>query len=503
MIGGFTMRRITLTGLLVLALVGAGLTIASVQSPNSSIRATGVVAVAQSGDADQAIAESGASAVKQAIAAVGPAVVRVDVTGVVSSAMFDYLDDPFFRQFFGTPVPDEEDQVVHAVGSGFVITYGSDKYILTNAHVVADATAIQVVDSTGKSWDAEVVGADDVVDVAVLRVAGDASSLASVALGDSDAVEVGDWAIAFGNPLGLSYTVTLGIVSAMGRDLAKPEGAGTFYNLIQTDAAINPGNSGGPLVNARGEVIGISTMITRSSGSGVTIEGINFAIPINNVKNVLDDLVESGEVARGWLGVKIGDVTPAAAETFGIDPNLKGAFVTGVFPGDPADLAGIQVEDVITRVGDTTVSSAEDVSLAVGALPVGAIVEIGLVRDGQSLVVQATLGRRPSEQALVDYSGATPGAASEAAFGITVGPITEVMAHQLGLNSTEGVVIMEIASGSRAERAGLDSGDVILGVNRQAIDSVEAWDATVGSLSASGQVTLTVFRSGRLVFVAL
>jgi serine protease Do len=289
----------------------------------------------------------------------------------------------------------------------------------------------------------------------------------------------------------------------MGRDLAKPEGAGTFYNLIQTDAAINPGNSGGPLVNARGEVIGISTMITRSSGSGVTIEGINFAIPINNVKNVLDDLVESGEVARGWLGVKIGDVTPAAAETFGIDPNLKGAFVTGVFPGDPADLAGIQVEDVITRVGDTTVSSAEDVSLAVGALPVGAIVEIGLVRDGQSLVVQATLGRRPSEQALVDYSGATPGAASEAAFGITVGPITEVMAHQLGLNSTEGVVIMEIASGSRAERAGLDSGDVILGVNRQAIDSVEAWDATVGSLSASGQVTLTVFRSGRLVFVAL
>jgi serine protease Do len=235
----------------------------------------------------------------------------------------------------------------------------------------------------------------------------------------------------------------------------------------------------------------------------VTIEGINFAIPINNVKNILDDLVESGKVERGWLGVKIGDVTAAAATALDIDPNLKGALVTSVFPGDPADLAGIKARDVITRVGEKTVTSAEDLSLAVGALTVGTTVDVELVRDGQVLVVQATLDKRPSEEDLVDYSGKTSGTASEAAFGITVGPITEVMAHQLGLNSTEGVVIMEIASGSRAERAGLDSGDVILGINRRAIDSVEAWDAAVGSIGENGQVTLTVFRSGRLVFVAL
>jgi serine protease Do len=495
------MRRITLIGLLVLVLVGAGLTIAWVRSPDSFVRATGVAAVAQSGDLNQAITDSGQNAVKQAIAAVGPAVVRVDVTLAASSSMSDLLNDPLFRQFFGTPSPNQQE--TKAVGSGFVILYGTDKYVLTNAHVVADANSIQVVDSAGTTWDAEVVGADDVVDVAVLRVVGDVSSLASATLGDSDAVEMGDWAIAIGNPLGLSYTVTLGIVSAIGRDMRKPDGAGTFYNLIQTDAAINPGNSGGPLVNSRGEVIGINTMITRSTGSGVTIEGINFAIPINSVKGVLTQLVEDGKVRRGWLGVAIGDVTAASAEATGIDPNLKGALVTRIFPGDPADVAGIKLIDVITRIGETVVASAEDVSLAVGGLAVGATVEIELVREGQTLVVQATLGERPSEADLADYTGKTTDAASVAPFGITVGPITEVVATQLGLNSTEGVVIMEIASGSRAERAGLTPGDVVLGVNRKAVESVDAWNAAIASIGTDGQIVLTVFRAGRLGFVTL
>jgi serine protease Do len=496
------MRRITLVGLLVLVLVGAGLTIAWVRSPDSFVRATGIAAVAQSGDLNQAIADSGQSAVKQAIAAVGPAVVRVDVILAASSSMSDLLSDPHFRQFFGTPSPSQRE--TEAVGSGFVISYGTDKYVLTNAHVVADANSIEVVDSAGTTWDAEVVGADDVVDVAILRVVGDASSLTSATLGDSDTVEMGDWAIAIGNPLGLSYTVTLGIVSAIGRDMAKPDGAGTFYNLIQTDAAINPGNSGGPLVNSRGEVIGINTMISRSTGSGVTIEGINFAVPINSVKSVLGQLVESGKVRRGWLGVGIADVTAASAEATGIDPNLKGALVTRVFPGDPADVAGIQLVDVITRIGETVVASAEDVSLAVGGLAVGITVEIELVREGQTLVVQATLGERPSEADLADYQGKTTTASESAAsFGMTVGPITEVMAGQLGLNSTEGVVIMEIASGGRAERAGLTPGDVILGVNREAVESVDAWNAAIASIGADEQITLTVFRAGRLGFITL
>jgi len=497
------MRKITFIGLLVLVLVGTGLTIAWVRSPDALVRATGIAAVAQSSSVDQAITDSGQNAVKQAIAAVGPAVVRVDVMVAASSSMSGLLSDPFFRQFFDTPSPSQRE--TEAVGSGFVISYGTDKYVLTNAHVVADANSIEVVDSAGTTWDAQVVGADDVVDVAVLRVVGDASSLASATLGDSDTVEMGDWAIAIGNPLGLSYTVTLGIVSAVGRDMRKPDGAGTFYDLIQTDAAINPGNSGGPLVNSRGEVIGINTMISRSTGSGVTIEGINFAIPINSVKGVLTQLVEDGQVRRGWLGVRIDNMTAADAEATGIDPNLKGALVTRVFPGDPAAVAGIQVGDVIIRIGDAVVASAEDVSLAVGGLAVGTPIEIELVRAGQPLIVQAILGERPSEDDLATYQGKTTTTESESAasFGMTVGPITEIVAGQLGLNSTQGVVIMEIASGSRAERAGLTAGDVVLGVNRRAVESVDAWNAAIASIGTEEQIVLTVFRAGRLGVVAL
>ncbi len=497
------MRRITLVGLLVLVLVGAGLTVAWVRSPNSFVRATGVAAAAQSSNVDQTISDSGNSAVKQAIAAVGPAVVRVDVMTTLDASTSSLYNDPLFRQFFGTPLPNQ--QPTEAVGSGFVIAYGTDKYVLTNAHVVASADSIKLIDSAGKTWDAEVVGADDVVDVAVLRVKGDTGSLATATLGDSAAVETGDWAIAIGNPLGLSYTVTMGIVSATGRDMAKPDSAGTFYDLIQTDAAINPGNSGGPLVNSRGEVIGINTMITRSTGSGVTVEGINFAIPINSVKAVLAQLVENGAVKRGWLGVGVGDVTSESATAVGIDPNLKGALVTRIFAGDPADVAGIQPKDVITRVGSTVINSASDVSQAVGALAAGATVEIELVRGSQTLVVSATLGERPSEADLADYAGkgTTTGDATATALGMTVGPITEVVAGQLGLNSSKGVVIMELARGGRAERAGLSAGDVILGVNQQSIDSVSAWSAVVASLGADEQITLTVFRAGRLGFVTL
>ncbi len=493
------MRKITLIGLLALVLVGAGLSIAWVRSPNVPVRATGIAAVAQSSNANDSITTSGNSAVKEAIAAVGPAVVRVDVTATVDSS--DLFSDPFFRQYFGTP----QSQETQGVGSGFVIAYGAEKYVLTNRHVVIDADSIEVVDPNGKSWEAEIVGSDDVVDAAVLRVKGDTTELPTATLGDSASVETGDWAIAIGNPLGLSYSVTLGIVSATGRDISKPDSAGTFYNMIQTDAAINPGNSGGPLVNAEGQVIGINTMITRSTGTGVTVEGINFAVPINSVKAILTQLVERGEVKRGWLGVSIGDVTAASAEATGVDPNVKGALVTRVFAGDPADQAGIRVTDVITRVGATPVKEAADVSLAVGALSAGTVVEIEFVRNGESHVVNVTLGERPSEAELADYgsSGTSAPGSTSSEIGVTVGAITDVIATQLGLNSTEGVVIMEIASGGRADRAGLSVGDVILGVNQQSVDSVEAWDAAIGSLGANEQVTLTVLRGGRLAFVSL
>ncbi len=495
------MRRFTLVGVLVLVLVGAGLTVAWVRSPSVFVRATGVAAVAQSADLNQSVTDSGTSAVKQAIAAVGPAVVRIDVTVQVDATSSELLNDPFFRQYFGQP----QDRESEGVGSGFVIAYGDDKYVLTNGHVVADATSIRLVDTAGEEWEAVVVGADDVVDVAVLRVVGDAASLQAAVLGDSDGVEVGDWAIAFGNPLGLSYTVTMGIISALGRDLAKPDGAGVFYNLIQTDAAINPGNSGGPLVNARGEVIGINTMITRATQTGIAVEGINFAVPINSVKAILTQLVETGSVKRGWLGIGLANINAETAAAVGIDPKMKGAIVSRVFRGDPADVAGIQVEDVIVRIGNTAIRSAEDVSQTIGGLPVGASVEMEIVRGGDHLVVTAILGERPSEADLANYQGqAAPDANQvETYFGLTVGAITETIAGQLGLNSTEGVVIMDVARDSRAGRSGLSTGDVILGLNQREIASVDAWNAAAAAVGSDGAVTLTIYRNGRLAFVTL
>ncbi len=497
------MRRSTLVAVLALVLVGAGLTVAWVSTPHLAVGTSGVAAVAQSGSADDAITDSGQSAVKRAIAAVGPAVVRVDVVSDVRDNLSELFSDPLWRRYFG--VPDTSERESQGVGSGFAISYGEDKYVLTNAHVIEGAKTITLVDAAGDTWDAEVVGADDVVDVAVLRIHGATDDLATVVLGDSDLVETGDWAIAIGNPLGLSYTVTMGIISATGRDMAKPDRRGTFYDLIQTDAAINPGNSGGPLANARGEVIGINTMIARSTGAGVAVEGINFAVPINNVKAILNQLVESGEVKRGWLGVGIETVDADNAAAAGVTPDQPGAVVKRLFAGDPAERAGILVDDVIVRIGETTIEEAADVSQAVGRLTAGTTVEIGLLRGGQPLTVSVTLTERPSEAELANYTGSAgaSGEAAQAAFGMSVGPITDVVARQLGLNSTEGVVIMEVARGGRAEQAGLHAGDIVLGVDQQAIDSVETWNSVVGSLGADDIVTLTVFRNGRLAIVRL
>jgi serine protease Do len=503
------MRKVLWGGLLAVVLVAAGLTVAWIQSPEAPIQVTSIPAVAQDASAsptaslNQTIAESGQAAVKQAIAMVAPAVVRVDVTGTISvtNPSSDFFNDPFFQRFFGIPNTTPQSQETQSVGSGVVIAYGGEKLVLTNAHVIDGADTIKVTDPAGDQWNASVVGKDELLDVAVLRIDGDTSDLATASLGDSDAIEIGDWAIAIGNPLGLSYSVTMGIISAVNRDIPKPSGVGSYNNLIQTDAAINPGNSGGPLVNALGEVVGINTIIARTASDGVAIEGINFAVSINGVKDVLSQLVETGSVSRGWLGVSVGDITPQSAAQFGIDPNQTGALVAQVFPGDPADVAGIAAGDVIVRIGDQTIESADDVVRIVGLLSVGKTVEIEVARDGGTQVFDVTLEERPSEEALVNYQGKTPETESTVAFGLTVGPITDIMAQHLGLNSTEGVVIMGVAAGSPADNAGLVDGDIILEVNRQAVADVDAWNTIVSSLDSTARVSLTVLRDGQIGFV--
>ncbi len=516
------MRKMMRIGVVIALLVGAGLTLVWIDQSDGKLAMQTPAAIAQedasspSTTADdppaeqtatinQAITDSGQSAIKAAIAAVGPAVVRIDVTGTVETAtsISELFNDPFFERFFGTPNEQPQERTTQSLGSGFVILYEGEKLVITNQHVIEDADTIEVSDNEGDSWTATVVGSDDVLDVAVLRLEGDTSTLPTASLGDSDAVELGDWAIAIGSPLGLSYTVTMGIISAKDRDIEKPSGVGNFTNLIQTDAAINPGNSGGPLVNATGQVIGINTMIARNSSTGVSIEGINFAVAINGVKDVLEQLVQSGEVQRGWLGVQHTEITKDSAEAFGIDPTLEGTLVVSVFPGDPADLAGIRAGDVITRVGDTAIEDSDALNRTVGLLSAGTTIDFTLIRDGETVTVSVTLGLRPSEEELLTYQGQSP-ASNDASFrGITVGPLSVIIARQLGLNSTDGVVIMDVATGSRAEEAGLSEGDIILEIDHVAVASVDAWDTAISSLDADEDVTFTVFRNGSLRFIVV
>ncbi len=509
------MKRVALIAVLLVFLVGTGLTVAWIghdsgqlvlQTPVASAQDTGSTTndtATQNTSLNQAITDSGQSAIKNAIAAVGPSVVRVDVSGTVqvSNPFSDLFNDPFYQRFFGTPNQQQQRQQIQAVGSGFAILFNGEKLVITNQHVIANADTITVTDINGDTWDATVVGSDDVLDVAVLRLQGDTTPLATATLGNSDNVELGDWAIAIGSPLGLSQTVTMGIISATNRDIEKPSGVGTYTDLIQTDAAINPGNSGGPLVNAAGQVIGINTMIARSTSDGISVEGINFAISINGITNILPGLIETGSIQRGWLGVQHTAITSDSASTYGIDPNQTGTLVVSVFPGDPADVAGIQEGDVIVQVGDTPITNSDDLNTAIGALTAGTTVDIGIIRAGQPMTLSVTLGLRPSEAELATYQG--QGQSSGAFRGITVGAISTIIAQQLGLNSTDGVVIMSVQSDSAADQAGLAEGDVILEIDHQEVASVDDWNTMVSGLNDSSAVTLTIYRNGRLGFVVV
>jgi len=500
------MRKSLLIGTLAVVMLATGLTVAWVNAPDGQLTVASSVAVAQTVETNQAITNSGSAAVKAAIQRAGPAVVRIDVTGTVtvSDTFSDLFDDEFFRRFFQFDETPEEQETA-SLGSGVVFEYAGEKLVLTNEHVIDDADTIELTDINGNVYSASVIGTDDLLDVAILRVDGDASALVAATLGDSDAIEIGDWAIAIGNPLGLSYTVTMGIISAVDRDIAKPSGVGTYWDLIQTDAAINPGNSGGPLVNAAGEVIGINTLIARTSAAGVSIEGINFAIALNGVLDILDQLVETGAVSRGWLGVQVADVTVDTVESFGVDPDTPGAVIAHVFSGDPADVAGIEVGDVVTRIDDVAIASSDDLVSEIAKAGAGTQVEIEVVRDGEALVFDVTLGERPSEDVLATYEGQTSEETTESAvaFGLTVGSITPIVAEHLGLNSSDGVVIMDVAAGSRASSAGLAEGDIIVEIDHEPIASVEEWNDAITDLGEDSSVTFTVIRDGQLLFVTV
>ena len=497
-------KRILVIGVLFAFIVAAGITLTQLHDTTGNLAIGGIPVLAQNQSTNQAITDSGQIAIKTAIAAASPAVVRVDVTATVDVAdqFNDIFNDPFFKRFFGEPQTPQQQQQ-RALGSGFVINYADQKLVITNEHVIDNADTIRVTSPDGETWDATVVGRDKQLDIAALKLEGDTSKLPTVALGDSSKVEIGDWAIAIGNPVGMSYTVTMGIISAVGRDLQKPDGNGYYHNLIQTDAAINPGNSGGPLVNAQGQVVGINTLIARQASNGIAVEGINFAISINQVKEVLDQLVATGKVTRAYLGVYIQDITKAMEETFDVNAG-EGVLVSDTISESPAEQAGIKSGDVITMVNGEAVGSTDELIKTILMKPVGSIVTLDIVRDKAPMQVQVTLAEKPSEEELAATT--TPSDKQENAvqkFGITVGSISSATTQRLGLQSPQGVVIIDVDPGSRADWAGLEKDDVIREINRQPMQSVDDWNSMVQNLDDNAVLMFTIVRDGRTYFVTL
>jgi Do/DeqQ family serine protease len=406
-----------------------------------------------------------------------PAVVNIATRGTVTERgpRNPLLEDPFFRRFFDVPEQGPRQRQFQSAGSGVVVD-AKQGLIVTNAHVVENATEITVSTLEGRDFKATVVGADSASDLAVLRVK--EAKLAEIPLGDSSKAEVGDFVLAIGNPFGLQHTVTYGIVSALGRSGINPDG---YEDFIQTDASINPGNSGGALVNLRGELVGINSAILSRSGGNI---GIGFAIPSNMVRSVMDQLIKYGEVKRGILGVNIVTLTPDIADNLGVK-DAQGALVSQVVDGSAAEKAGVKAGDVITAVNGLPVKSAAELRNRIGLLRVGESVNLELLRDGKPRKVAATV------QARAD--GAAEG-----------GSATDVHRALDGVDLADapggGVLVRAVEPGSAAGQNGLKANDVIASVNRQRVGNVKELRAAVKDKSS---LLLEVRRGGTTLFVPI
>jgi serine protease DegS len=336
-----------------------------------------------------AVTATGAVSYANAVAMAAPAVVNVFTTKVVTRQRHPFMDDPFFRRFFGeNPQMAPEKRLENSLGSGVIVS--TDGYILTNNHVIEGADEIRVALSDGRNTQAKVVGTDPETDLAVLKIS--YSHLPTAVIGRSENLRVGDVVLAIGNPFGVGQTVTQGIVSATGRSQL---GISTFENFIQTDAAINPGNSGGALIDPGGHLVGVNTAIFTQSGGS---QGIGFAIPSTLAKGIMKQIIENGEVIRGWLGIDAQDLSPALADSFNLK-DANGAIVAGVVRGGPGDKAGIQSGDIILGVNETTVVDARDVMIKIAAVRPGTEVHLRLIRGGREQQVTVRVGQRPRRRA--------------------------------------------------------------------------------------------------------
>jgi serine protease Do len=428
-----------------------------------------------------------------------PAVVNISTSKVVKSQRGENpFSDPFFRQFFGNPFGDDggqqpREQREHSLGSGVIVN--PDGYILTNNHVVDGASDVQVTLSDKRNFKAKVVGTDPRTDIAVLKIP--TSNLSTVTLGDSGKAKVGDIVLAIGDPFGIGETVTMGIVSATGRRGLALEGPEGYEDFIQTDASINPGNSGGALVNTRGELIGINTAIISNGGGGN--QGIGFAVPVNMARSVMEQILKTGKVSRGYLGIMIQPVTPEIAKAFNV-PTSEGALVGDVTPDSPGGKAGLQKGDVITALNGQKISDSYELRLRISQSAPGSSVKLDLLRNGQKQGITATLGEFPEKAQTAEN---TPQGEAPALEGVQVENLNSDMAQQLNLpTGTRGVVITRVDPNSAAAETGLERGDVIQEVNRKAVNNVEQFRVAVRA-TANGPLLLLVNRGGNTQYVVI
>jgi serine protease Do len=418
---------------------------------------------------------------------VSPAVVHIRVEKTVKGggpAFHQFNQNPFggneqFKDFFGRNFGQQSQPEFKqpGQGSGFIIEKSG--YIVTNNHVVEGADTIKVVLKDDTEYNAEIVGRDPVTDIALIKV--DAKgNLPTVPLGSSDKLKVGEWVAAIGSPFGLEHTVTAGIVSAKGRVI----GSGPYDDFIQTDASINPGNSGGPLIDMQGEVVGINTMIIAGGN------GIGFAIPIDQAKDIIAQLKTGGEVTRGWLGVTIQDLKGNLSEYYGLK-DKSGVLVASVVPGDPADRAGIQPKDIITEVDGKKVTTSRDLTNLAAGLSVGDTARVTVLRDGRPKILNVKVGKRPLTMAALSENQQKE---KEGEYGFQVTELTPQVAQRYNIKETAGVIVVNVDPDSKAQAAGIQQGDLIIEVNRKDVASVQDFKKLIDQHKKGKGINLLVKR---------
>ncbi|MCX6564350.1 MAG: DegQ family serine endoprotease [Candidatus Aminicenantes bacterium] len=416
---------------------------------------------------------------------VGPAVFKVECDKIERQSTMGFPDGPsdeFWNRFFGSPQTRPQTQKVIVQGTGFFIS--ADGYAITNNHLVENGQKVKVFTAQGDEYQAKIIGTDPRTDVALIKI--EAKNLPFAELGDSAQVKVGEWVMAIGNPLGMEHTVTAGIVSAKGRQLGL--GDGSYEDFIQTDAAINRGNSGGPLVNMKGEVIGINSNILTPTGGNI---GIGFAIPVNMAKKVVSQLKDKGEVVRGWLGVEAAPL-PIDQDTQKL-LNLKskkGALINNVTQGGPAEKAGFKPYDVIVEVNGQAIENFNDLRMRIADIQPGTKVEFKVIRDGKEKTVPATIAELEEDRQ-------KPSAMSSGKdVGLTVTALTANLARRYGIRTTKGLLITDVDGESDAARKGLRPGDIILEVNREIVTTEEQWNSLLNKKKSGEALLLRIRREG-------